>query len=692
MGHSDSAPDAEACLAWRALAEREADHRRVLDALDEGVGVMELVLDEDGEAIDMRFVDVNPSFAHHTGLRDAVGKTALELVPDLARSWIRMFDEVARTGEPRRIEHHEVAADQFCDVRVFPVGGADGRRVVAVFTDISDRKRRERHAAFLSELHVALTRLVERDAVLSAVGERIRGHLRASRVVLAEIDEEADRATIVYDLHGSDTESALGPHRLSEYVSPDMGRELRRGQTMAVDDVKASSLTAERLEVLDTLGIAAMILAPHVQAGRLTFVLAVYQREPRPWRSDEIDLLRELSASVWFRLERARADEAIRESERRKDQFLAVLSHELRNPLAPIHSGLSVLDRAEAGSELAARARAIIKRQVAQLTRLVDDLLDVTRVSRGKIELELERLDLGELVRSTAEDHRPLFEEKGIHFSVSAPDTPVWVRGDRKRITQALGNLLHNAWKFTPASASASVSLAQEPTTQRAVMRVVDTGFGIPAPTLASIFEPFSQVDASLARSTGGLGLGLTLVKAIAQMHGGEATAHSEGADLGAEFELRLPLVGGIEPEATPTRADKPAASRRVLIVEDAEDVAESLRAMLELEGHEVKVARTGPEGLALARSFRPSIVLCDIGLPGMSGYEVAREMRADPSLASIYRIALTGYAMPEDVRRCEQAGFDQHVAKPLDLEALRELFAADADASARGLVPWNRT
>jgi two-component system, chemotaxis family, CheB/CheR fusion protein len=224
------------------------------------------------------------------------------------------------------------------------------------------------------------------------------------------------------------------------------------------------------------------------------------------------------------------------------------------------------------------------------------------------------------------------------------------------------------------------------------VMRVVDSGVGIPATILASIFEPFSQVDASLARSTGGLGLGLTLVKAIAEMHGGEAAARSEGADLGAEFTLTLPLVGGIGREATATRADKPAASRRVLIVEDAEDVAESLRAMLELEGHEVKVARTGPEGLALARSFRPSIVLCDIGLPGMSGYEVAREMRADPSLASIYRIALTGYAMPEDVRRCEQAGFDHHVAKPLDLEALRELFATDADASARRLAPWNRT
>jgi signal transduction histidine kinase/ActR/RegA family two-component response regulator/PAS domain-containing protein len=674
------------------LLETETSYRRLFESIDEGVCIFQMLFDDRGEPVDYRWLEVNPMFESQTGLVNPIGRTARELVPDLDASWFRIYGRVALTGEPHRFENHAPAMHRWFDVYAMRVGRPEERKVALVFKDISDRKRRELTSAFLSELHVEFSMLVDPEEILRTVGRRLRRHLHASRVVLAELDEEADRATIILDLHGPGGESALGSHRLSRYVSPDLGAKLRRGQTVAIDDVTTSPLTAARLEELKALGIGAKILAPHVQRGRLMFLLAVYQDEPRRWRDDEVDLLRELSASVWFRLERARADEAVRESDRRKDQFLAVLSHELRNPLASIQSGLHLLERAQPFSERAARARAIMKRQVVQLTRLVDDLLDVTRVSRGRVELALETLDVAELVRGAAEDHRPLFEDQDIQFAVQTPDHPVWVRGDPKRITQALGNLLHNASKFTPAGASASVFLATEPAAKQAVMRVVDSGIGMSPATLASIFEPFAQGEISLARSAGGLGLGLTLVKGIAELHGGEVAAHSAGHGQGAEFSVRLPLVkGGDARGRRPEQAGRRSPSHRILIVEDAEDVAESLAATLELEGHEVDLARSGPEGLIKAKRFRPSIMLCDIGLPGMSGYEVSRALREDPELASICRIALSGYAMPEDVRRSHDAGFDHHFAKPLDLDALRELIATGAGGDQSRLPSRNR-
>ena len=371
--------------------------------------------------------------------------------------------------------------------------------------------------------------------------------------------------------------------------------------------------------------------------------------------------------------ERQRAEQALRDADRRKDDFLAMLSHELRNPLAPIRNSLHILEHAPQGGDGARHAQEIIARQVGHLTRIVDDLLDATRISHGKLQVRRERLDLRDLVRRTAEDHRELFTVRGLKLDVAVPDRAAWVDGDRTRLAQVVGNLLQNSAKFTPGGGS--IALALEIAGDFAEVRVRDNGIGIDPPLLSRLFEPFSQADVTLERSLGGLGLGLAVVKGLIELHGGTVEAKSAGEGKGTEFVVRLPLA------ATPPATTQPAASapprpRQILIIEDNVDGAESLRAVLELEGHTVEVAHDGPEGIEKVRAFRPDVLLCDIGLPGMSGYEVARAVRTDPALRGAFLVALTGYASIEDQRRATEAGFDAHVAKPPTVEQLRGVIA----------------
>jgi signal transduction histidine kinase/CheY-like chemotaxis protein len=370
----------------------------------------------------------------------------------------------------------------------------------------------------------------------------------------------------------------------------------------------------------------------------------------------------------------AAAREQLAEAARRRDRFLGVLSHELRNPLAPIGHALHVLSRVEPGGAQARRAREVMERQFAQLSRLVDDLLDVTRVESGKVHLRRERLDLAGLVRRAAEDHRSVFTERGIELAVSCPPDALAVDGDAVRIEQVVGNLLGNAAKFTDRGGRVEVTVARDGAA--AVVRVRDDGAGIPAELLPRLFEPFSQGDSTLDRSRGGLGLGLALARGLVELHGGSIAAASEGAGRGAEFVVRLPLApGAAHPgEAAPSRAPPPR--RRVLVVDDSPDAAETLRDVLELSGHAVSIARDGAEALRLVAELEPDVVLCDIGLPGMSGYDVARAVRGRASGRAPVLVAITGYGRDEDRQRAAEAGFDAHLTKPVDLARLEALLS----------------
>jgi two-component system CheB/CheR fusion protein len=362
------------------------------------------------------------------------------------------------------------------------------------------------------------------------------------------------------------------------------------------------------------------------------------------------------------------------EADRRKNEFLAVLSHELRNPLAPIKNSLYILDRVAPGGEQARRALGVIDRQATQLSNLVNDLLDVTRITRNKIRLQKQRLDLNELVRRAVEDNRSFFERSDVRLSCDLAATPVLVNADGTRVAQMVGNLLQNAAKFTSRGGHAHISLAAE--AGEAVIRVVDNGVGMAPDTVARLFQPFMQAEQSLDRSKGGLGLGLSLVKGLAELHGGSIQAQSDGLGKGAAFAVRLPLDEGSVPERLVLRPSGPRICRRVLIIEDNLDAAESLREALELGAHEVEVAYSGPEGLEKVRALQPDVVFCDIGLPGMDGYDVARAVRQDPALQSTFLVALSGYALPEDIERAAQAGFQHHLAKPPSVNALERVLS----------------
>ena len=370
-------------------------------------------------------------------------------------------------------------------------------------------------------------------------------------------------------------------------------------------------------------------------------------------------------------LTHARDEKALREADRHRTQFIAMLSHELRAPLAPIRNALYVLERADLPADQRQRASTIAARQLRHLTRLVDDLLDVTRLSRREYHLDRHRVDLAVVARAAVEDHRSILALREVSVEVVTPPGPVIVDGDAARLAQIIGNLVVNAAKFTDPGGK--VLLTIEITGSEATLCVTDTGIGIPDQLLESIFEPFVQADTSLARTRGGLGLGLAVVRSLVELHGGTVRARSGGSGRGAEFVVTLPLA--VEVPAVKPRLARQGGTRRVLVIEDNEDTAATLKEVLELEGHEVRVEADGVHGVEAALQFHPDVVLCDIGLPGLNGYEVARRLRSAGEISATL-VAVTGYSSPEDVREATDAGFHHHVPKPADLEHLARIVA----------------
>ena len=367
--------------------------------------------------------------------------------------------------------------------------------------------------------------------------------------------------------------------------------------------------------------------------------------------------------------ERARALEALQDADRRKDEFLAMLAHELRNPLAPIRNAVEIL-RLSGDREVRDRARDLVGRQVEHLARLVDDLLEVSRITRGKVMLQKRPVRLAGIVRSAVETARPLLDSQRHEVVVGDLPEDVWIEVDAVRMSQVLGNLLHNAAKFTPAGGR--ITLAAAVREDGLDITVEDNGVGIPADVLPGIFELFAQADRSLDRSQGGLGIGLSLVRGLVEMHGGKVTAESEGAGRGSRFTVRLPkgVVVDAPRAQAPHSAPATQGVRRVLLVEDNPDAAEAVLLLLHELGHDVRVVHDGREAIDAAQAFDPEVILLDIGLPGLDGYEVARRMRAMPRLAGALIVAVSGYGQEKDRLRSAEAGFDAHLVKPVDPRA----------------------
>lgn len=381
--------------------------------------------------------------------------------------------------------------------------------------------------------------------------------------------------------------------------------------------------------------------------------------------------------------ERQRARQLM-EADRRKDEFLAVLAHELRNPLAPIQNAMQILRMSCMAQPVAKEPLDIMQRQIRHMVRLVDDLLEVSRITRGKVVLRKERIDLASVMENAIETCRPLIDAAQHTLNVQLPTQPLYLMADATRLSQVFSNLLNNATKYTNPGGKIDVSaeVLQSPSAfnPEVVVRIKDTGIGIPAELLPRVFDMFGQIEQSLDHSRGGLGIGLTLVRRLVQLHGGSVRALSDGSNQGSEFIVSLPL--SVHQDAPPPAAIEHASEdlltpHRILLVDDNEDSATILGKLLELQGHTVEVVFDGPAALEAMPSFKPEIVLLDIGLPGMSGYDVARRIREAPESRDVVLIAQTGWGQKEDRERSREAGFDHHLVKPIDPNTLQKLLAS---------------
>ena len=515
-------------------------------------------------------------------------------------------------------------------------------------------------------------KLLSYEAILGPLGENL---IQASSGTEAlEKLLRTDIAVVLIDVHMPD---------LDGFELAQMIHQHPRHQRAALIFVSAVHMTdIDRLRGYEVGGVdyVSVPIVPEILRARVSVFADLYRKTQQLEQLNE-ELERRVSertSALEASTERLReSEDALRETDRRKDEFLAMLAHELRNPLAPIRNSVEYL-RMRAEEDPSVRwSHDVIDRQIDHLTRLVDDLLDVSRITRGRLEIRRERSDLGEILRGAVDTIQASIQERGQTLHVSLTQETIWVDADVVRMTQIFLNLLDNASKFTPEGGT--IWLRSERAGEDAVVRLKDTGAGITNEELPQLFQMFYQIRRSSTGSQGGLGIGLALVRRLVELHGGSVEASSEGHEQGAEFVVRLPALAGMAPaesNGTPHAEVATPAARRVLVVDDNVDSAESLAMLLRLGGHEIETAYDGFQAVAAAERFLPDLILLDIGLPGMDGYEVATRIRESSAGRELVLIAVTGWGQEEDRRRSREAGFDAHLTKPVDMAALVRLIA----------------
>lgn len=635
-------------------------------------------------------------FAAH----EVIGLPVSVLVPFGHEDEFPHVVERLRRGE--RVHHFETVRrrkdGRLIDVSISysPVRDARGDIVAAsvIARDISERKRAVEHLRFQLAADTELASLVDYESTLQKVAQ-LAVPAFADWCVIDMLDAEgAFRRLAVahHDPKKVEMAEELGrryPARPDAERGP--ANVARSGQSEMMTDIPDALLVAaaqddHHLRLLRELGLRSYMAVPLRVRGDVVGVITFIASAESGRRYGETDLrtAEDLAVRAGIAIENARLYGELKEADQRKDEFLAMLSHELRNPLAPIRSAIDILNVKGSSDPDLQTARDVIDRQVRQMVRLVDDLLDISRITRGKITLHPRPVDVEEILRGAVESSRPMIEAGAHELVVSYPPAPLWLHADPVRLTQTLLNLLNNAAKFTPRGGQIWLTAAREGPEHggrgTVVITVRDTGVGIPAAALPSIFDLFAQGERAMDGIHGGLGVGLTLVRSLVELHGGSVTARSAGIGQGSEFVVRLPEG---EAPSDPSAHDEPSvaaastsAPRRVLVVDDNRDQTDSLAALLALCGHEVRTAYDGPGALTVLQDFVPDVALVDIGLPGMNGYEVARHIRGRPGLEHVVLVAQTGWGQEEHRRRSREAGFDEHLTKPVDFEALQALLA----------------
>ncbi|HEY3964579.1 MAG TPA: ATP-binding protein [Planctomycetaceae bacterium] len=573
-------------------------------------------------------------------------------------------------------------------IRIVPLLSA-GQVVgtLTVIEDVTERFELETSLRMSALQHATIADLAQQalaggdsTGLLDRVAMTIAGAVKVPYCAIFEL--QADKQSLllragsgwpVLEMNSASIDA--GPHSLGAEILASTGPLLFKDKSGEPASRPSNLFSRERI-------VCGVQIA--VRSGNEVFgAIGIYSDRPKNFQRDEIHFLEATANILGVAVDRMRLEDALRvradqlaAANQRKNEFLAMLAHELRNPLAPIESAVQILRLKGSHDQEVQWARDVIERQVQQMTRLVNDLLDVSRITSGKINLQMGPVELKQIVDAATEISRPVIESHHHTFTVSAEQKSIWLTGDSPRLVQALSNILNNAAKYTPSGGRIALTAGQEGSD--VVIRVRDSGIGIPAAMLPSIFDLFTQVDRSLDRSEGGLGIGLTLVRKIMEMHGGSVHALSAGSDLGSEFVLRLPATTppgrkssipglGLNDGSTPV-------TRRILVVDDNVDSARSLAMLLNMLGSPTATAFSGREALQKIVDDPPDLVFLDIGLPEMNGYEVARRLRENERLNMCHLVALSGYGREADIQESAQAGFDHHLVKPVTLENLLAL------------------
>jgi signal transduction histidine kinase/ActR/RegA family two-component response regulator len=617
----------------------------------------------------------------------AFGRPARETWPDIWPTIGPMVEQLMEHGVAVKGDDMPLTLDrngylELCNFTFSysPIRDRDGV-IHGMFTaavETTARVAGERRQAFQLQLADRLRGLSSVDELIGAANQLVRSHFDVTRSYYAEVDDEAGTFTVPPQWIHHDNLPDLPAHGHFSHFGPDLLHALCAGEAVVVENVADDPRFCAHAASYMALGLPAIVVIPLIRAGRLRATFNVGHAEARRWSAEDVTLLADVAERAWEALERARAEQALLASNRMKDEFLAMLAHELRNPLAPISAAADLLALARLDADKVRSTSAIIRRQVAHMTGLVDDLLDVSRVTRGLVTLARETLDVHEIVAAAVEQARPLLQARHHELLLDEQPGRATVEGDRKRLVQVLANLLNNAAKYTAPWGRIALQVTRQDDT--VTISVLDNGMGMDAGLARRAFELFAQGERNADRTQGGLGIGLALVKHLVELHGGVATARSDGLGRGSEFAITLPAAGTAALAAAGQDAAMglhAGASRlQVLLVDDNTDAAAMLALILEAAGHDVRVEHTAHAALHYARIHPVDACLLDIGLPDLNGNELAQRLRALPGMQSALLVAVTGYGQPSDRQASQQAGFDHHFVKPVDSGRLLGLLA----------------
>ena len=548
-------------------------------------------------------------------------------------------------------------------------------------------RRSTERKLFQLSLSDQLRALTSPDEIAHTAARMLGEKLQIARVTYVEVDEPSGTFVQRHWAHNALPNPPTDRLRLLDFGAAVID-SLRAGEPLVICDVVTDARTRAHAAAYESVGVRASLAIPLVKSGRLSMVLSLQHDAAREWSEGDIEMASDVAERTWLAAENARAQEALREASRRKDEFLAMLAHELRNPLAPLSVAAELLTRHRLDETRLRNTGEVVDRQVRHMTALVDDLLDVSRVTRGLVVIAETPQDIQAVVAAAVEQVRPLIDAQQHRLSIVVPPRPTTVSGDAKRLVQIVSNLLLNAAKYTPRGGHIRLSVEVDGDLVRICVR--DNGIGIPREVQPRIFELFAQAERSPDRSQGGLGLGLALVKSLVELHRGSVTCFSEGVGLGSCFTVALARVAeppAVSPAQGPPRKIRTASpGLDVLVVDDNADAAEMLRLLLEGAGHRVRVEHEPAGALAQAAAHAPDAGLIDIGLPGMDGYELVRRFRSTGATAAAVYVALTGYGQAADRSRALAAGFDEHLVKPADPERLLSLLDGFVPRATRGM------